>query len=201
MEVINFSIPNIKTILYVLTILTMFSCIVKIVFYASSFTDDHLLVIGGYYYHYGDVGITVISDVESLIFDVNDDECNMPDLNEKVYRHASVTSSRGVITCGGILAKNRGKTSKCVIQYKGHTRSFPSMVGKRMNFGMLNVNETLFSIGGDGSFNTMESINLSYETGWRQEKMHFNVKQHCMVNIGSKIYVLGGWTGIVSEIV
>lgn len=72
---------------------------------------------------------------------------------------------------------------------------------KRRLFGMLNVNETLYSIGGETSTDTMEIINLNYETKWTQIKLGFKVHGHCMVNIGTKIYVLGGWSDRDGKIV
>ena len=124
----------------------------------------------------------------------------MPDLNEGVERHASVTSSRSVITCGGV-DKNINKLSKCVILDKEEIRSFPSMVQKRSEFGMLNVNETLYSIGGWGSQDTMETINLNYDSKWTQKKLGFSAVEHCMINIGSEIYVMGGRNSTVSRII
>ena len=85
------------------------------------------------------------------------------------------------------------------------------MNGKRSGFGMLNVNDTLFAIGGwgslngnsRGSLNTMETIKLSYDTEWKQEKLDFSIANHCMVNIGSKIYIVGisGLNQDVSKII
>merc|ERR1712136_549522 len=103
---------------------------------------DHLLIIGGFVY-YNNENYQVLSDIELLTFDENDDNCKVPDLENAVYYHASVASLRGVITCGGVDI-NDYELSKCVIQYNGKTSFFPSMVGKRDAFGMLNVNETLF---------------------------------------------------------
>ena len=171
-----------------------------------------MLVIGGRHYNESRQIWSSVSDVELLTFDETDDDCTMPDLDEVSYGHASVTSSMGAITCAGIQKKGSQKkpSTKCVIQYNGETNSFPSMVGRRFGFGILNLNETLFSIGGayienlfqePESFKTMETMNLNYEKKWRQEKMPFNVQSHCMVNIGSKIYVIGGWNGVVSKII
>merc|ERR1712212_56462 len=107
----------------------------------------------------------------------------MSDLDEAVFGHASVTSSRGVITCGGRGMVDKS-LSKCVIQYNGENRSFPSMVEKRESFGMLNINETLYSIGGWNNLNgnrptmetmsnTMETINLNDGKEWTLEKIPF----------------------------
>jgi len=166
-------------------------------------SGDHLLIIGGLdYFSSGIPPSEILSDVKVLTFDANDDECKMPDLDEAVYHHASVVSSRGVITCGG-TKKHAEKLSKCIIQHNEKTSSFPSMVWKRTSFGMLNVNETLYSVGGfydwnhwkpHGPHTTMETIDLNYDREWSLRKLDFDVANHCMVNIGSMIYVVGGYS-------
>ena len=166
------------------------------------FKGDHLLVIGGQ----TDPGThTRLSDIELLTFDENYNECNVPDLDEPVCNHASVTSSRGVITCGGL--RNVTSSSKCAILYSGETSSFPSMVKKRSDFGIVNVNETLYSIGGESynlkfpSYNTMETINLKNGTEWTLEEIPFSAADHCTLTIGYKIYVVGGNFGRMGKIV
>ena len=169
----------------------------SILFSLVSFKGDHLLVIGGLR-----ANVNRLSDIELLTFDENDNECSVPDLDETVEGHASVASSRGVITCGGFRHHQTGEfrpSSKCSILYNGEVSSFPSMTMSRSDFGMLNVNGTLYAIAGLTYLNaepespyTMETINLKYGIKWEQEKIPFQVDNHCTVNIGSKIYVLGG---------
>ena len=166
------------------------------------FKGDHILVIGGY--HDGR-----ISDTELISFNSNDDECDPPDLDYVVSDHGTVTSSKGLITCGGVN-ENREYISKCSTQSSnGETNILPSLVDARGSFGMVNVNEILYIIGGFGSHgpygshSTMETLNLINETLWKKEKINLLGKRrnelyvlqlsgHCVVNIGSKIFVIGG---------
>ena len=141
-----------------------------------------MLVIGGF-------NGRALSDVE-LWINSSDNECDPPDLTYKVYHHATVSTSRGFITCGG-KDDNWKTTSKC--QLNGESSSFPPMIEKRSHFGMLNVNNNLYSIGGGGSLHTMETIDLNGGTPWKKEEMPFGVSSHCVVNIGSKILVIGGF--------
>ena len=78
------------------------------------FKGDHLLVIGGY----RDINDSrqYLYDVEFLALDANDDECNMPELDDPIHDHASIVSSKGVITCGGTNGRNLDFLKKCVIQ-------------------------------------------------------------------------------------
>ena len=39
----------------------------------------------------------------------------------------------------------------------------------------------------------METIDLNGGTTWKKEEMPFGVSHHCVVNIGSKIVVTGGF--------
>ena len=165
-----------------------------------------MLVIGGYNKGF-------LSDVELLNFDSNDDECNPPDLGYAVSDHATVSSSTGIITCGG-RDKNWDLLSNCSIQkFNGEIESIPSMVARNDNFGMVNVNETLYAIGGIGTFNMMETINLNNDTEWKKEKnwpseyscneyscpATWKLTDHCVVNIRSKIFVIGGYSRGVSR--
>ena len=160
-----------------------------------------MLVIGGYSEGF-------LSDVELLNFNSNDDECNPPNLNYAVSHHKTIKSSRGLITCGG-YDKNWNLLSNCSIQKSnGEIKSIPSMVTRNINFGMVNVNETLYAIGGIGTFNTMETINLNNDTKWKKENLDnwpseytcdeyrclatWSLTAHCVVNIRSKIFVIGG---------
>ena len=148
---------------------------------------DHLLVLGGYN------GTAPISDVESIAFESIDDECDPADLVDALYHHSTVASSRGVVTCGGW--DRNGPRTKCSIQSKGVSSPFPSMVNKRFLFGMINVNGIIYSIGGKGSETTMETIESSHGTEWKEEEMPFGIGSPCVVNLGAKIYVIGGYSG------
>ena len=68
------------------------------------------------------------------------------------------------------------------------------MVNKRHLFGMVNVNGIIYSIGGVDSETTMETIELSHGTEWKEEVMPFGVGSPCVVNLGAKIYVIGGYS-------
>ena len=69
------------------------------------------------------------------------------------------------------------------------------MVNKRFLFGMVNVNGIIYSIGGKGSETTMETIELNHGTKWKEEEMPFGIGSPCVVNLGAKIYVIGGYSG------
>ena len=156
--------------------------------YSSYFSKgDHLLVLGGYN------GTSPISNVESITFDSNDDDCVPAYQVDALYHHATITSSKGVVSCGGW--DRNGRTTKCSIQSEGVSSSFPSMVNKRFLFGMVNVNGIIYSIGGKDSETTMETIELSHGTEWKEEEMPFGIGSPCVVNLGAKIYVIGGYSG------
>ena len=167
-----------------------------------------MLVIGGYSKGF-------LSDVELLNFDSNDDECNPSNLGYAVSDHATVLSSRGLITCGGRDGYWR-LLSICSIQKSnGDIEFIPSMVTRNNHFGMVNVNETLYAIGGVGTLNTMETINLNNDTEWKKERLDnwpsgytcneysclatWQLTGHCVVNIRSKIFVIGGSSRGVSR--
>ena len=147
------------------------------------FKGDNLLVIGGFWYNHRLSNIERLSDFNGL-------ECGPSDLIDKVGDHATVSSSRGLITCGG-EDEDLKMMSKC--QLNGEINSFPSMIEKRMEFGMLIVNDIIFAIGGTGSKHTMETIDLNGGTKWTKMKLPFGVSDHCVVSVGSKILVIGGF--------
>ena len=68
------------------------------------------------------------------------------------------------------------------------------MVNERFLFGMIHVNGIIYSIGGTGSETTMETIELNHGTEWREEEMPFSIGSPCVVNLGAKIYVIGGYS-------
>ena len=140
-------------------------------------------------------GHDVLSDIELISPSSKNDECNPTDLNEEVYDHSSVLSVDGnIVTCGG-KNKNLNRLSKCQIQTStGETRSFPSMINKREEFGMSIINGTIYAIGGYPSSNKMESINIKTGDQWKEEaNTPFRVNGHCVVTINNKIVVIGGY--------
>ena len=173
--------------------------------YSFFFKGDNLLVIGGTIGVF-DIGTffnnrSTTADVELLNSKSNDDNSYQPSFDYAIHDHATVTSSRGVITCGGSTKYQYSKnyhTSKCVIQSQGETRAFPSMVLKRYEFTMINVNDILYSIGGStqtGSQFTMETINVINGTEWKKQELPYGIEKPCVVNIRSKIYMIGGYYG------
>ena len=161
----------------------------------SIFTADNLLVIGGQLKS-GNGKVLRAEWVRGL----SDDKYNPSDLI-KVTGHATAISSDGdVITCGGtdknINTRNTHMISKCQIKTStGKTRSFPSMVNRRRNFGMVIVKDRLFAIAGYRTENKMETINEKNGTQWIEEsKMPFKVYNQCVVAIGTKIFVIEGTT-------
>ena len=133
------------------------------------------------------------------------DECDPPDLGNKIYMHESVTiklvtNQKGVLTCGGApLNAGTVYTNNCTIQTPtGELLSIFSMDCKRYEFQMVNINDTIFAIGGGGncpsgrgSSGTMEMINVKPSL----DKIPFTAQAHCVVAISEKIVVIGGIFG------
>ena len=128
-----------------------------------------------------------------------DKGCDPTDLPSPVYGHASVYSSvlQSLITCGGYGSNER--LSSCSVETKnGHSISIPPMNATRANFAMVTIENHLYSIGGWGSRNTMETITLNATGTWNQQSMPFSVQDHCAVVLDNNIIVIGGWDGNVS---
>ena len=149
----------------------------------------------------GSGGDARVSDVELVRLGSDTDECDPPDLSNKIYMHESVTTSKGVLTCGGApLNAGTVYTNNCtLLTATGELRSFPSMDCKRYEFQMVNINDTIFAIGGGGncpsgrgSSGTMEIINVKPSL----DKIPFTAQAHCVVAISGKIVVIGGIFGI-----
>ena len=134
-----------------------------------------------------------LSDVELLGMQTEDKGCNPTDLPSPVEDHASVYSStlKSIITCGGW--GNTGYLSSCSVQTKnGHHISIPPMNRARGYFAMVTIEKKLYSIGGDGTENTMETITINATGTWYQQLMPFSVKSHCAVVLDNNIIVIGG---------
>jgi len=147
---------------------------------------DHLVILGGY------SGYT-ISDVELLDMQTEDNGCDPTDLPSPVATHASVYSSvlQSLITCGG--QGNNGSLSSCSVQSKkGYPISIPSMNSRRYWFSMVSIQSQVYSIGGEGAENTMETIKLNATGTWIQQSMPFSVRGHCSVVLDNNIIVIGG---------
>jgi len=147
---------------------------------------DHLVILGGYDGNYD------LSDDEVLDMQTDDIGCNPTDLPVPVEGHASVYSStlQSIITCGG--EGNNGGSS-CIVQTKnGHQNLIPSMKSTRSDFAMVSIENQLFSIGGVGSRNTMETIKLNATGTWYQQSMPFSLAGHCAVVLDNNIIVIGG---------
>ena len=66
------------------------------------------------------------------------------------------------------------------------------MTGRRSNFGMVNIKGIIYAIGGDPSYDTMETINIETGNQWQKESLPFKVDEHCVVNINTTIILIGG---------
>ena len=67
---------------------------------------------------------------------------------------------------------------------------------------MFASNKTLFAVGGWGTENSFESIDLNDATEWRKEKdLPFRVEEHCITRYNETHFLLtGGWlSGKVSK--
>ena len=125
-----------------------------------------------------------------MSFNTNNEGCDTLYLKHSVLYHATVASSKGVITCGGL---NGGFwASKCLLLDSNGQTSFPSMTGRRSNFGMVNIKGIIYAIGGDPSYDTMETINIETGDQWQKESLPFKVDEHCVVNINTTIILIGG---------
>lgn len=153
------------------------------------FKGDNLLVIGGY-------NGSFLSDVEIIRFSNENEKCEPFDLDYLLYGHASVATSKGVITCGGTRlynTENRIKIiSKCILQTSKGQTSFPSMAQNRSRFQMVQVEGIIYAIGGIDE-DTMETISIETGKQWKKESLPFKVYNHCVVNIDKTIIVIGGF--------
>ena len=145
------------------------------------------------------------SDVELVRLGSDTDECDPPDLGNKIYMHESVITSNvfnvtNVLTCGGApLNAGTVYTNNCtLLTATGELRSFPSMDCKRYEFQMVNINDKIFAVGGGGncpsgrgSSGTMEIINVKPSL----DKIPFTAQAHCVVAVNDKIVVIGGLFG------
>ena len=172
------------------------------------------MVLGGWENGNGEDGR--VSDVELVRLGSDTDECDPPDLGNRIWMHESVTTSKGVLTCGGSpLNAGTVYTNSCkLLTATGELHSFPSMDCKRYQFQMVNINDTIYAIGGGGteatgsifasgeksrsgkgSTNTMEIIDVKTENQWKIEDLPFTAQAHCVVAIHDKIVVIGGLFG------
>ena len=158
-----------------------------------------------------------VSDVELVRLGSDTDYCDPADLGNRIYMHESVTTSKGVLTCGG-SPLNAGTiyTNSCTLQTAtGELRSFPSMDCKRYEFQMVNIDDTIYAIGGGGtrsstsyilsdgcedgsgrgSRDTMEITNVKTGNQWIKEDIPFTSWAQCVVAINNKIVVIGGFFG------
>ena len=158
--------------------------------------DDHLLVLGGKVVNYN--SRSTLSDIELL---GTQTECNPTDLPSPVELHASVFSSavKSLITCGGL--EDHGSStfggkiiSSCSVQSKNrHHIALPPMNSARYHFTMVSIQHQLISIGGNGVYNTMETIHLNISNDeWLEQSMPFSVWSHCAVTLDNDIFVIGG---------
>ena len=141
---------------------------------------------------------STLSDVELVSFGNENKGCKPRDLDYGVYNHASVASSKGVLTCGGVGNGNYGGVrtekalSKCILQTSNGKTFFPSLVNRRGGLGLVNVEGTIYALGGSPSYDTMETINLETGSEWKIESLPFNMSSFCVVNINTTIIVTGG---------
>ena len=149
------------------------------------FTGDNLVVIAGY-------GSSRLNDVEYVSTHNNNNLCNPMDLDYRLYRHESVSTDFGILTCGGSTAS--GRTSKCTLLTKeGQTTSFPSMRRARDEFGLGIVNDFVYAVGGSGEEWTMEKMNYKTDSEWTLMDLPFGVRYHCLTTTTSSIVITGGW--------
>ena len=67
------------------------------------------------------------------------------------------------------------------------------MKKKRVYFSMFASNKTLFAVGGWGTENSFESIDLKNATEWRKEKdLPFKVSHHCITRYNKTHFLLTG---------
>lgn len=164
--------------------------------YFTLFSKGDIIWVAG-----GNIGRRSISEVEIITLNGENKECDKE--NEEgnlpywLHFHASVASSKGVITCGG---KNGITFSNCILQTSNGYTSFPSMVDGRYGFGMANVEGIIYAIGGWLSSDMMETINVETGRKWKKESLPFNVFRHCVVYINMTIIVIGGYDERAREV-
>lgn len=112
-------------------------------------------------------GIGGGSNVELIAIQKDNANCDPMTLPYAISGHATVASGKGVITCGGTDGKER--LSTCFIQNKTSNSSwFPSMQSQRSHFDMVILSNTIYAIGGHGSSQTMETIDIYNGSQWTQ---------------------------------
>merc|ERR1712038_485217 len=152
---------------------------------------DHLVILGGL-----DANYHKISDVEFLDMQTEDKGCDPTDLPSPISGHASVYSSslQSLITCGG--EQNNGLLSSCSVRTKnGHHISIPQMNSRRKDFAMVTIHNKLYSLGGQKTENTMETLEMNATGTWNQKTMPFSVFGHCAIALDNNIIVIGGHDG------
>ena len=119
-----------------------------------------------------------------------DKVCQPLQLEYPVSDHSSVVTSRGVVTCGG---RNRTSLKTCTLQTKeGETKSLPSLIRSRYEFGMVVMDQSLIVVGGGGAKDKMEKIGFN-DNSWVEEDLPFKVYGNCLVSINKTMMMaIGG---------
>ena len=63
---------------------------------------------------------------------------------------------------------------------------------QRYHFAMVEGNGKLFAVGGYGSRNSMEGVDLQNGTSWIRENLPFSITAHCMSGFNSTHAILTG---------
>ena len=148
------------------------------------------MLIGGW----TDDGGHFDSDVELYTSQADNTHCDPLHLQYGVMLHSSAATDIGIISCGGY---NPHASSNCTLQTKqGEVLTFPSMIHKRLEFGMGIIEDNLYAIGGkDGTFKataTAEIIDIKNATEWKGEDLPFNIGAHCLTTTPNGFVLTGG---------
>ena len=106
--------------------------------------------------------------------------------------HSSTITSSGILVCCGV-----GNQQKDCYEYRstynGWTR-IPSMATQREHFDMIYLNKKVYSVGGLGSSDSQNSMEIydTYLQTWTKQSIPFNVSEHCMTQLSPNEFILIG---------
>ena len=151
------------------------------------------MAIGGFVDSLVDSWRTRVSDIEILSLNYDNINCKPKDFPSGIANHATVyVLGFGAVTCGG-KNENRWTVSTCIVHSNSTSRNtFPSMNSPRESFSMSLVSNKLYSIGGYGTTDNMEIIDLINDSHWTTQMLPFSIYGHCAVTLGNYIIIIGG---------
>jgi hypothetical protein len=131
----------------------------------------------------------------------------LPDMNPWRHLHMTVYVNDYLFTCGGYdfsLAKDNALCTKLNLTTKSY-EPMASMLRHKSYFTLNYVEDKIYSVGGYNTLGTWEETNTRCGITTEEYDIEFNtwtyttnilpeagIHRHCTVNVGHKLYVLGG---------